>query len=82
MQKQEDPDAFTIPCTIELLYFAKALCDLGVRIKFVPLSTYKRLGLGDSKPTAMWLLMANRMEKRLIRIIHDILMLFIFLVIL
>ena len=30
VQKKEDPDAFTIPCTIELLHFAKALCDLRV----------------------------------------------------
>ena len=29
VQKKEDPGAFIIPCTIELLHFAKALCDLG-----------------------------------------------------
>ena len=29
VQKKEDPGAFTIPCTIGLLHFAKALCDLG-----------------------------------------------------
>ena len=29
VQKKEDPGVFTIPCTIGLLHFAKALCDLG-----------------------------------------------------
>ena len=29
VQKKEDPGAFTIPCTIGLLHFAKALCDQG-----------------------------------------------------
>ena len=32
VQKKEDPGAFTIPCTIELLHFAKALYDLGESI--------------------------------------------------
>ena len=38
VQKKEDPVAFTIPCTIGLLHFAKALCDLGARINLMPLS--------------------------------------------
>ena len=29
VEKKEDPGVFTIPCTIGLLHFAKALCDLG-----------------------------------------------------
>ncbi|XP_015163880.1 uncharacterized protein [Solanum tuberosum] len=28
--KREDPGAFTIPCTIGMLQFAKALCDFGI----------------------------------------------------
>ena len=32
VQKKEDPDSFTIPCTIGLLHFAKELCNLGERI--------------------------------------------------
>ena len=47
VQNKEDPCAFTIPCTIGLLYFAKALCDLGASINLMPLSIYKKLGLGD-----------------------------------
>ena len=39
----------------------------------MPLSIYKKLGLGDLKPTAMRLLMANRTVKRPIRIRYDVL---------
>ena len=42
VQKKEDPGAFTIPCTIRLLHFAKALCDLGESINLMPLSIYKK----------------------------------------
>ena len=47
------------------------------------LSIYKKLGLGDPKPTAMRLLMADRTVKKPIEILHDVLVkveLFIFLV--
>ena len=50
VQKKEDLGSFTIPCTIGLLHFAKALCDLGASINLMPLSIYKKLGLGDPKP--------------------------------
>ena len=37
VQKKEDPSAFTIPCTIRLLHFAKSLCLLGASINLMPL---------------------------------------------
>ena len=48
----------------------------------MPLSIYKKLGLGDPKNTAMRLRMADRTVKRPIGILHDVLVkveLFIFL---
>ena len=72
--KKEDPDAFTIPCTIGLLHFSKALCDLNASINLITLSIYKKLSLGEPKPTAMQLLMANRTVKRPIGILHDVLL--------
>ena len=39
----------------------------------MPLSIYIKLGLGDPKPTAMRLLMADQKVKRPIRILHDVL---------
>ncbi|XP_049386175.1 uncharacterized protein LOC125850336 [Solanum stenotomum] len=71
VQKKEDPGAFTIPCTIALSHFMKMLCDLGARINLMPLSIYKKLGLGSPKPTGMRLLMADRTVKRPIGVLQD-----------
>ena len=73
VQKKEDPGAFTIPCTVGSLHFAKALCDLGASINIMPLLIYKKLGLGNPKPTAMRLRMDDRTVKRPIGILHDVL---------
>ncbi|KAK4737546.1 hypothetical protein R3W88_001243 [Solanum pinnatisectum] len=73
VQKKEDPGAFTIPCTIRLLHFPKALCDLSANINLMPLSIYKKLGLGAPKPTAMRLLMVDRTVKRPISVLQDVL---------
>ena len=51
----------------------KALCDLEASINLMPFSNYKKLGLGDPKPTAMRLLMADRTVKRPVGILHDVL---------
>ena len=39
----------------------------------MPLSVYKKLGLADQKPTAMRLLMVDRMVKRPTGVLHDVL---------
>ena len=44
VQNKEDPGAFSYPCTIGLLHFAKALCDLGESINLMPHLIYKKLG--------------------------------------
>ncbi|XP_069154615.1 uncharacterized protein [Solanum lycopersicum] len=72
MQKKEDPGAFTIPCTIILLHFAKPLSNLSANINLMPLSFYKKLGLSDPKPTMMRLRMTDRTVKRSIVIHHDV----------
>ena len=41
VQKKEDPGTFTIPCTIGLLHFAKALCDFRENINLMPFSFTK-----------------------------------------
>ena len=43
VQKKEDSGVFTIPCTIMLLHFAKALYNLGASINLMPLLIYKKL---------------------------------------
>ena len=73
VQKKENPGAFPIHCTIGLLHFVKALCDLRASINIMPLSIYKKLGLGNPNPTMMQLLMTDRTVKRPIGILHDVL---------
>ena len=73
VDKTEDLDAFTISCTKGLQHFAKILCDIGLSINHMPLSIYKKLVLGDPKPTMMRLPMADKTMKRSIDILHDVL---------
>nr|XP_016493036.1 PREDICTED: uncharacterized protein LOC107812451 [Nicotiana tabacum] len=63
-EKLFDPGSFTIPCTICSDAFAKALCDLGASINLMPLSIYKRLGIGRARSTSMLLQLADRTVKR------------------
>ncbi|XP_070015516.1 uncharacterized protein [Nicotiana sylvestris] len=73
VQKKEYLGAFTIPCTIGAHDFARALCDNGASINFMPLSIYKQAGLGMPRPTSMRLQMADRSIKRPVGIVDDVL---------
>ncbi|KAK4707226.1 hypothetical protein R3W88_033241 [Solanum pinnatisectum] len=73
IKKREDPGAFTIPCTIGIIQFAKALRNLGASINLMPYAIYKQLGLGEPKATKLRLLMAVRSIKHPVGIIYDIL---------
>ncbi|XP_016512559.2 uncharacterized protein LOC107829622 [Nicotiana tabacum] len=68
VQKKEDPRTFTIPYTIGLCDFARALCDNGASIKLMPLAIYKQAGLGMPRPT-----MADHSIKRPVEIVDDVL---------
>jgi len=54
-QKLKDPGSFTIPCIIDDIYFDKVLCDLGASINLMPLIIFRKLGLGEPKPTIITL---------------------------
>ncbi|XP_049352117.1 uncharacterized protein LOC125816514 [Solanum verrucosum] len=73
IKKRENTGAFTIPYTIGMLQFAKALCDLGASINLIPYEIYKQLGMGEPKATTMRLLMADRSIKHPVGILYDIL---------
>ena len=62
-QKLKDPSSFTIPGTIGNAIFERALCDLGASINLMPLSIFKRLGLGEARPTTVTLQLADRSLK-------------------
>ena len=72
-QKLKDPGSFTIPCTIGNAIFERALCDLGASINLMPLSIFKRLGLGKARPTTVTLQLADRSLKHPRGIIEDVL---------
>ena len=72
-QKLKDPGSFTIPCTIGNAIFERALCDLGASINLIPLSIFKRLGLGEARPTTVTLQLANRSLKHPRAVIEDVL---------
>ena len=59
-QKLKDPGRFTIPCKIGNSVFERALCDLGASINLMPLSIFRRLGLGEASPTMVTLQLADR----------------------
>ena len=58
--KLGDPGCFTVPCFIGGTHFVKALCDIGASVSLMPYSIYKRLYLGELKPTNMFLSMADK----------------------
>ncbi|WJZ98601.1 hypothetical protein VitviT2T_017113 [Vitis vinifera] len=53
--KLKDPGSFTIPCTIGDFDFDKVLCDLGASVNLMPLSIFRKLGLGEVKPTTVYM---------------------------
>ena len=62
-QKLKDPDSFTIPCTIGNSIFERALYDLGASINLLSLSIFRRLGLGEARPTTTTLQLADKSLK-------------------
>ncbi|XP_073121915.1 uncharacterized protein [Henckelia pumila] len=71
--KQKYPGSFSIPCIINDLYFHKDLCDLGASINLIPCSVFRKLSLGEPKPTRMSLQLADRFIKYPRGIIEDVL---------
>ena len=49
--KRKHPGSLTIPCSVGNLSFQKSLCDSGASINLMPLSIYRKLGLGEARPT-------------------------------
>ena len=72
-QKLKNPGSFTIPWTIGNAIFERALCDLGASINLMPLSIFKRLGLGEARLTTVTLQLADRSLKHPRRVIEDVL---------
>nr|XP_016482442.1 PREDICTED: uncharacterized protein LOC107803272 [Nicotiana tabacum] len=74
VEKKEHPGAFTIPCTIMLYNYSRALYDNGDSTNLMPISIYKQAGLGMLRPTSMRLQIADLSIKRPVGIVDDVLM--------
>ncbi|XP_052209216.1 uncharacterized protein LOC127812732 [Diospyros lotus] len=72
-QKLKDPGSFIIPCIIGDIYFDKVLFDLGASINLMPLTIFKKLGLGELKPITITLQLADRSIKHPRGIVEDVL---------
>ncbi|MCH95107.1 hypothetical protein A2U01_0016081, partial [Trifolium medium] len=59
-RKLKDPGTFTIPCTIGDIHVRRAICDLGANINLMPLSVFKKLGIGAARSTTVTLQIADR----------------------
>ncbi|XP_070005114.1 uncharacterized protein [Nicotiana sylvestris] len=70
--KLEDLDAFTIPCTIGSVDFAKALCHFGASINLCP-TVFKTSGIRKPRPTSIRLQMVDRTMKLPLGVIKDVL---------
>ncbi|XP_010468559.1 PREDICTED: uncharacterized protein LOC104748649 [Camelina sativa] len=49
LSKLEDPDRFTIPCSLGVLQLDDALCDSGASVNIMSLEIVKSLGIKDMK---------------------------------
>ena len=61
--KYKDPGCPTISANIGGISVEKALLDLGASVNLLPYSMYKKLGLGELKPTSITLSLADRSIK-------------------
>ena len=61
--KYKDPGCPTISVNIGGISVAKELLDLGASVNLLPYSMYKKLGLGELKPTSITLSQADRSIK-------------------
>ncbi|GKE00429.1 hypothetical protein Tco_1388412 [Tanacetum coccineum] len=59
LQKEKDPESFTLPCLINNICFNKALVDLRASVSVMPFSTYINLGLGNLSHTRMTIELAD-----------------------
>ncbi|XP_050875070.1 uncharacterized protein LOC127078680 [Lathyrus oleraceus] len=71
--KKKDRGSVTIPCTIGDRKFKKALIDLGASVSLMPLSIYKKLGIGTIQDTQMTLQFTDRSVRRPNGIVEDVL---------
>ena len=71
--KLKDPDSLTIPCAIRNAVFEIPLCDLGASINPMTWSIFKKLKLGEARPTTVTFQLAYQSLTHPHGIIEDVL---------
>ena len=71
--KLKDLGSFTIPFSIGNSVAGKAVCNLGASINLMSLSMFKRLKLGEAKPTIISSQLADRSYQHLQGVIENVL---------
>ncbi|XP_058764184.1 uncharacterized protein LOC131637603 [Vicia villosa] len=71
--KKPDRGSVTIPCTIGDRSFKRALIDLGASVSLMPLSIYRKLGIGRVQDPRMTLQFADHSVKKPFGIVEDVL---------
>jgi hypothetical protein len=71
--KLQDPGSFTLGCRIGGENFNGALMDLGASINLMPYDTFRKLAIGDLKPTSISLQLADQSSRVPMGIVEDVL---------
>ena len=71
--KLKDLSSFTIPCAIGNSIFERAICDLGASINLIPFSIFKKLSLGEARPTTVTFQLVDKSLTHPQGIIEDVL---------
>lgn len=71
--KKKDKGSVTFPCTIRDRKFKKELINLGSSVSVIPLSLYRKLGIGTVQDTRMTLQFSYHTMKRPYGIVEDVL---------
>lgn len=71
--KQKDPGAVTVLCTIKDRNFKKVLIDYGASVSLMPLSIYQRPGIGNASDTRTNMKFADHSIKNAYGIAEDML---------
>jgi hypothetical protein len=71
LEKQKDPGCPTIPCSVGLFKFEKALCDLGASVSVMPRDVFEKLRL-PLDPTGMCLELGDNSIRYPLGIAEDV----------
>jgi hypothetical protein len=70
--KLQNPDSFTISCSIGSIKFNRILCDLWASVSLMPKSIFDRIGVGELVSTRISLQLADRSVKYPVGQVEDL----------